>query len=65
MAGPTICRGGWVPGPPQQIIFKIFQEIHLIEIYLQNSFKKWQIFITSIWWGEQHVKNMNNTIQDV
>ena len=39
MAGPTICRGGWGPGPPQQIIFKIIQEIHLIEIDLQNSLK--------------------------
>ena len=34
-----ICRGGWGPGPPQQIIFKIIQEIHLIEIDLQNSLK--------------------------
>ena len=34
-----ICRGGWGPGPPQQIIFKIIQEIQLIEIDLQNSLK--------------------------
>ena len=35
-----ICMGGCGPGPPLKIILKIIPEIHLIEIDLQNSFKK-------------------------